>query len=54
MSIADPVIRPARADEASLLEDIQRRASLAWDDHREDLLEQARFGPAPVLEKPLT
>jgi GNAT superfamily N-acetyltransferase len=31
-------IRPARPDERQILEDLQRRASLALDDYREDLL----------------
>ena len=31
-------VRPARIEERGKLEDLQRRASLALDDHREDLL----------------
>ncbi len=31
-------IRDARADEAAALEDLQRQASLQWEEYREDLL----------------
>lgn len=34
----DILVRLARRDEREALEDLQRRASLAWEDHRADLL----------------
>ena len=36
--MADPLIRPARLSEQAMLEDLQLRASLVWEDTREDLL----------------
>ncbi len=46
----DPVIsiRPARPDEQAMLEALQRRASLAWPDYREALLQHPEAIALPL------
>ena len=36
--VGELVIRPARADEREVLEQLQWRSSLIWKSHRDDLL----------------
>jgi GNAT superfamily N-acetyltransferase len=47
---ADGGCRWAREDEVALLEDVQREASLIWDEYRADLLAHPEVIAVPVAE----
>ncbi|HYD46238.1 MAG TPA: GNAT family N-acetyltransferase, partial [Phenylobacterium sp.] len=46
--MSDLCIRPARLSEQALLEDLQLRASLVWEDTREDLLANPEIVELPA------
>lgn len=48
--MADLLIRPARLDEQAMLEDLQLRASLVWEDTRDDLLANPEVVELPVAQ----
>ena len=44
------VVRPAESDEKGVLDDLQRRASLAWEEYREALIENSDAIDLPQQE----